>query len=119
VQPRDVRVDLKVEVRPVRMSPGVQQIVIANEESAAFDNYADASATRVGTAVGSQSPVSGDYARFRSAALGVEWEVPAPPRPAQFFAERELLRDSGIDFSGLEWVFDSRFRGVDYLVSIK
>jgi hypothetical protein len=109
---------VKVEVRTVRMSAGLQQVVIANEQSGAFDDYADASAKRLGGAIGSWSPVNGSWARLRSATLGVEFEVPAPPRSAQFFAAREV-RDTSIDFSGLEFVFDSRFKSLDYLVAIR
>jgi hypothetical protein len=109
---------LRVQVRVLELAAGVQQVVLLNEESAAFDDYADPSGTRRGDAIGSRTAVSGDYARFRSAALGVEWEVPAPPRPAGFFAERESRGDN-IDFSGLEWEFGPDLSSVDYTISIR
>jgi hypothetical protein len=62
--------------------------------------------------------VSGDYARFRSAVLGAEWAVAAPPAPAGFFAEREARGDA-IDFSGLEFEFGPDLSSVDYTISIR
>jgi len=109
---------LSIEVRVLRLAAGVQQVVLLNEESSRFDDYADSSATRLGAAIGSRTAVAGDYARFRSSALGVEWAVPAPPRPAGFFAERESSGDA-IDFSGLEWEFGPDFSSVDYTISIR
>jgi cellulose synthase/poly-beta-1,6-N-acetylglucosamine synthase-like glycosyltransferase len=109
---------LGVQVRVLRLSAGARQVVLLNEESSAFDDYADPAGTRLGDAIGSRTAVSGAYARFRSAALGVEWEVPAPPRPAGFFAERES-RGGTIDFSGLEWEFGPNLSSVDYTISIR
>ncbi len=64
-------------------------------------------------------PITADYARFRSDALGVEWAVPAPPRPAgQFVAEHESI-GGAIDFSGLEWEFGPDFSSVDYTITIR
>jgi hypothetical protein len=108
---------LRVQVRVQRLDAGAKQVVLLNEESGAFDDYADARTTRLGDAIGSLTPVSGDYARFRSAALGSEWEVPAPPRPSGFSAEHEVR--AGIDFSGLEWTLGPDLRSVDYTVSIR
>jgi hypothetical protein len=109
---------LSVQVRVVRMSAGVQQVVLLNEESSAFDDYADPTATRLGAAIGSRTAVGGDYARFRSRSLGVEWAVPSPPPGAGFFAEREA-RGEAIDFSGLEWEFGPDLSSVDYTISIR
>jgi hypothetical protein len=109
---------LRVLVQVVRFAPGVQQVVVLNEESSAFNDYADSSTTRLGAAIGSRTPVSGDYARFRSGALGVEWEVPAPPRGAAFVAEHEARGDA-IDFSGLEWEFGPDLSSVAYTISIR
>ena len=111
--------ELRVSVRVARLDAGVQQVVLLNEESSAFDDYADRSATRLGRAIGSRTAVAGDWARFRSAALGgLEWEVPAPPGAAgRFFGERES-RGGSIDFSGLEWELGADFTTVDYTISI-
>jgi cellulose synthase/poly-beta-1,6-N-acetylglucosamine synthase-like glycosyltransferase len=109
---------LAVQVRVLRMSAGLQQVVVLNEESSAFDDYADPSATRLGSAIGSRTAVRGDYARFRSGALGVEWAVPRPPSSAGFYAEREA-RGGAIDFSGLEWEFGPDLSSVDYTISIR
>jgi cellulose synthase/poly-beta-1,6-N-acetylglucosamine synthase-like glycosyltransferase len=107
---------IEVLVQRLQMAAGLQRLVIANEESAAFDDYADRR-TPGGATVGSMSPVQGDYARFRSAQLGMEWGVPSPPPGWQFFAEREQ-RPPSIDFSGLEWVSGPDFTSVDYLITI-
>ena len=110
---------LAVQVRVLGLAPGVQQVVVLNEESSAFDDYADGTTTRIGDAIGSRTPITAAYARFRSDALDVEWAVPAPPRPTgQFVAEREA-RGSAIDFSGLEWEFGPDFSSVDYAISIR
>jgi cellulose synthase/poly-beta-1,6-N-acetylglucosamine synthase-like glycosyltransferase len=109
---------LAVQVRVLRMSAGVRQVVVLNEEGSAFDDYADPSVTRLGSAIGSRTAVSGSYARFRSGALGAEWEVPKPPPGAGFYAEREARGDT-IDFSGLEWEFGPDFSSVDYTISIR
>ena len=107
---------IEVLVERLQMAAGLQQLVIANEESAAFDDYADGR-TPGGATVGSMTAVQGDYARFRSAQLGMEWAVPAPPPGWQFFAEREQ-RPPSIDFSGLEWVSGPGFTSVDYVITI-
>jgi hypothetical protein len=109
---------LAVQVRVQQAPAGLQQIVLLNEESAAFDDYADTGGGRRGEAVGSWSRVTGDWARFRSAALGLEWAVPAPPPGGRFFAAREA-REPVLDFSGLEWVLGPEVRSVDYEIQVR
>jgi Glycosyltransferase like family 2 len=105
---------LAIEVRPLRLGAGLRQLVIANEQGAGFSDLADGSGSHQ---TGSSVPIRSDWARLRSAGDGVEWEVPAPPPAASFIAARE--QRPGIDFSGLELVFDSRFPGLDYTLSIR
>ncbi len=107
---------LRVEVRPLNWRAGLEQVILLNEESATFDDYADVAGTRRGAAVGSWAPVAGDWARFRSSSIGLEWEVPAPPPGGGFFAGRES--HLAIDFSGLEWQFGPDFATVDYRISV-
>ena len=113
--PRTSGIDVLVQV--AYLEAGAGQFVILNEQSAAFDDYADSRVQVAGKAIGSWSPIEGAWARFRSGQLGTEWEVPAPPE-AGFYRAREL-RSPGIDFSGLEYVFAPGFHGVDYQITVR
>lgn len=109
---------LRVEVRAVAWATGLDQVVLLNEESASFDDYADSAGNRQGTAIGSREPVAGDWARFRSSALDLEWEMPAPPPGGHFFASRDSLA-GGDEISGLDWQFGPDFASVSYTVTFK
>jgi hypothetical protein len=108
---------ISVVVRPIALAPGYSQVAILNEESAAFDNVADPTATRTGGDFGRWVPMSGDWARLRSAAAGVEWSLPALP-DAQLYAGRELS-PPGFDWSGLDYVFDGPFTGAAYKIHVQ
>jgi hypothetical protein len=108
---------ISVVVRPIALAPGYSQVAILNEESAAFDNVADPTATRAGGDFGRWVPMSGDWARLRSAAAGVEWSLPALP-DAQLYAGRELS-PPGFDWSGLDYVFDGPFTGAAYKIHVQ
>lgn len=108
---------LRIQVRSQGLAPGVEQLVILNEQSAAFDDFADATQTRTGTAVGSWTPVGGDWGRLRSAQRGIEWSQPALSN-AGFYAAREV-RTPDIDFAGLEYVFGANFAGADYTITVQ
>ena len=108
---------LQVSVRALDLAPGYTSIVVLNEQSATFDDLADAGTTRLGAAIGSWSPVQGDWARFRSGGYGLEWSLPAVAG-AELVGAREI-RAPDIDFSGLEYVFDTDFLGADYSVSVQ
>lgn len=108
---------IEVLVKPTSLTAGASQFVILNEESAAFDDYADAGGQASGAAIGSWVPVVSDWARFRSGPLAVEWAVPAPPS-AGFFRAREL-RAPGLDLSGLEYQFGPGFQGIDYQITVR
>lgn len=110
---------LHVSVRLRSAVPGLQEVVVLNEQSALFDDYADANRSRLGKGVASWSKVSGGWARFRAGRLGVEWELDAPPASADYFAARELRPQQGIDFSGLEYVFGGGFGGTEYDVKVR
>lgn len=110
---------LHVGVLPEGVAGGVRQVVVLNEESSAFDDYADGSTTRLGDAVGSWTPVTGGWARFQDTGLHAEWEIDAPPTPAGFQAARELGPALGIDFSGLEMIYGPAFAGADYDVKVR
>jgi hypothetical protein len=107
---------LDVRVSAAEVAPGYEQVVMLNEQSGRFDDFADAGQTRIGGGIGSWRPVQGSWGRFRSSALDMEWSLPALPG-ADFRAAREI-RGPDIDFSGLEYVFGPGFDGASYKVSI-
>ena len=107
------RIDISVAAD---LQPGFQQLVIFNEQSAAFDDFADPTQTRLGGAIGSWRPVEGGWGRFRSGLLDMEWSQPALAG-ADLHAGREV-RAPDIDFSGLEYVFGPGFQGADYQVAV-
>ncbi|HKF77909.1 MAG TPA: glycosyltransferase [Candidatus Dormibacteraeota bacterium] len=106
-----------IEVRSLGLAPGLLQLAVLNEQSAAFDDYADASGTRAGPAFGNWETVSGPWARLRAGALGVEWAQTAAGS-SQFEAGRELSPPD-FDWSGLDYLFGPGFTSVAYDVSIR
>ena len=108
---------ISVVVRVLALDPGYTQVAILNEESAAFDDVADPSQTLIGPQFGIWVPVGGDWARLRSAGLGVEWSLPAIAG-AQLFAGRELSAP-GFDWAGLDYVFTGPFSGTAYRINVQ
>jgi hypothetical protein len=118
-----VEVDYRLEGGRLRVSAtatglrGFDQLVLANEESAAFDDFADPTGTRLGPAFGAWMPVTGSWARLRSGADGVEW-MQRPLPGAGLFAGRESDPGRGIDWAGLDYVFGPDFQAAGYDVNI-
>jgi hypothetical protein len=108
---------ISVVVRTLSLDPGYTQVAILNEESAAFDNVADPSNTLVGSSFGIWVPLDGDWARLRSAGLGVEWSVPSIAG-AQLFAGRELSAPA-FNWAGLDYVFTGPFTGTAYRINVQ
>jgi cellulose synthase/poly-beta-1,6-N-acetylglucosamine synthase-like glycosyltransferase len=108
---------VNITVITAGLQSGFQQFVLLNEQSSAFDDFADPTQTRIGTQVGSWQPVIGDWGRFRSGALGLEWSLPRLPAAEGMYAARET-RSPDIDFSGIEYVFGPGFSGVQYQVNV-
>ena len=108
---------LSVVVTAVRLDPGYTQVAVLNEESAAFNDFADVSTTQVGAAFGNWVAVHGDWARLRSSSLGVEWSVPAIAG-AQLYAGREFA-PPGFDWAGLDYIFSGPFRGAVYRINVQ
>ncbi|MDQ2942655.1 MAG: hypothetical protein M3R21_03180, partial [Candidatus Dormibacteraeota bacterium] len=106
-----------VEVSVLDLAPGYMELGILNEQSAAFDDFAYEGYTLVGPAFGRWIKVEGTWARLRSAALGVEWSVPALSR-AQLHGGRELF-PPGFDWAGLDYLFDSPPTTVTYHVTVQ
>jgi cellulose synthase/poly-beta-1,6-N-acetylglucosamine synthase-like glycosyltransferase len=101
LEPAGVLVELSV----LELAPGYMEMGILNEQSAAFNDFAYAGHTFIGTAFGRWMPVDGTWARLRSAALGVEWSVPAL-FGGQLHGGRELFPPS-FDWAGLDYMFDA------------
>ena len=108
---------ISVAVRVLALDPGYMQVAILNEESAGFDNVADPSRTLIGPEFGIWVPVAGDWARLRSAELGVEWSLPSI-LGAQLFAGRELSAP-GFDWAGLDYMFSGPFSGTAYDIKVQ
>jgi cellulose synthase/poly-beta-1,6-N-acetylglucosamine synthase-like glycosyltransferase len=108
---------IDVEVIPVDLLPGFQQVVILNEESSLFNDFADPGRTLLGDRIGSWTPVTGGWARFRSGAAGLEWSLDRPGMAIGMYAAREV-RSPDINFSGVEYVFGPDFSGVTYQVAV-
>jgi hypothetical protein len=101
-------------------APGLQQVVVLNEESAGFDDLATARSKLLGSRIRSWVSITNTtWARFRSPGQGVEWSMPAPPRGAGWYAARESRPAAGIDFSGIEYTFGPNFTAFGYQVSVR
>jgi len=106
-----------IEVEPLQLTPGYTQVGILNEESGAFNDFADSSQTLIDSRIGSWVPVSGEWARLRSGALGVEWSLPSIPG-AQLYAGREVNAPS-FDWAGLDYIFSGSFSGARYHINVQ
>jgi hypothetical protein len=106
-----------VELRVIDLAPGYLELGVLNEQSAAFDDFADQSQTLTGPHFGRWIPVRGTWARLRSAPLGVEWSVPALPG-ANLNGGRELFRP-GFDWAGLDYLFDTPPTSVTYQITVQ
>lgn len=107
---------LQVTVRPLWLAAGVQQVAVLNEQSAAFDDFADPSRTLTGSAFGRWEPVAGGWARLQSRPAGLQWSLPALPG-AQLVGGREV--GPGLDWAGLDYLFGAGFTGAAYQITIQ
>jgi hypothetical protein len=107
---------LNLAVRAIDLASGYDQVVLLNEQSAAFDDFADARRTLRGPDFGNWVPATGSWARLRSVGLGLEWSQPALPG-AQLTAGREL-EPPVLDWAGLEYVFGPDFNGAEYAITL-
>jgi hypothetical protein len=106
-----------IEVEPLQLEPGYTQVGILNEESGAFNDFADSSRTLIDSRFGSWVPVTGDWGRLRSGSLGVEWSLPSIPG-AQLYAGREVSAPS-FDWAGLDYIFSGPFSGARYHINVQ
>ena len=107
---------VSVSVRVLDLAPGYARVGILNEQSAAFDNFAEPGQTFTGAAFERWMPTTGTYARLRSGALGVEWSV-APLRGSQLHAGRELAPPD-FNWAGLDYNFPAPFTGTSYFINV-
>jgi hypothetical protein len=108
---------VSIAVRVLQLTPGYTEVGILNEQSAAFNDFADQGHTLIGPAFGSWVPVDGAWARLQSASLGVQWSVPAIPG-AQLHGGRELIAP-GFDWAGLDYIFSGPFAGTSYRINVQ
>ena len=108
---------ISIVVRVLGLAPGYTEVGILNEQSASFNDFAEPGHTFIGADFGSWVPAAGDYARLRSASLGVEWSVPSLPG-AQLHAGRELVQPD-FDWAGLDYIFPASFTGATYRVNVQ
>jgi hypothetical protein len=108
---------VSVAVRTIWLAPGVRQVGILNEQSAAFDDFADQTRTLIGQQFPIWVSVDGGWARLRSATLGVEWSVPVIDG-AELHAGREL-KGPDFDWAGLDYLFPSTFSGTAYHINVQ
>lgn len=109
---------ISITVRPLWLATGYSQVGILNEQSAAFNDFAaDQSRTYVDGDFGNWMPVTGSWARLRSARLDVEWSVPALPG-ATLHGGRELIPPD-FDWAGLDYLFPASFAGTTYQINVQ
>ncbi len=97
---------------------GFDRLVLLNEESAAFDDYADTAHTLRGAAIGPEQQVTGGWARLRSGSLGVEFMV-EQAGGSTMLAGRELDPARGLDWSGVGYQFGAGFESVSYEITFR
>ena len=107
---------ITVAVRALNFAPGYTELGILNEQSSAFDDFAEPGHTFTGPAFGIWTPATGAYARLRSGSLGVEWSVPSVPG-AQLHAGRELAPPD-FNWAGLDYMFPAPFNGTNYYINV-
>jgi hypothetical protein len=108
---------VSVAVQTIWLAPGATQVGILNEQSAAFDDFADPTHTLIGSRFPNWVLVDGAWARLRSQSLGVEWSAPALPG-AELHAGRELV-GTDFDWAGLDYLFPASFTGTTYHLNLK
>jgi hypothetical protein len=108
---------VSIAVRPLWLAPGFSQVGILNEQSAAFDDFADGTKTLIGPQFPSWVAVDGGWGRLRSSSVGLEWSVPSIPG-AELHAGRELVPPD-FDWAGLDYLFPSGFAGTTYHINVQ
>jgi cellulose synthase/poly-beta-1,6-N-acetylglucosamine synthase-like glycosyltransferase len=108
---------VSITVRALELAPGYKEFAVLNEQSAAFNDFADQGHTLVGPSFGNWVPVEGAWARLQSRSLGVQWSVPALPG-AQLHGGREL-KAPDFDWAGLDYLFNAPFVLASYHINVQ
>ena len=108
---------VSIVVQVLGLAPGYTEVGILNEQSAAFNDFADQGTTLVGPMFGNWVPVDGAWARLQSASLGLQWSVPAIPG-AQLHGGREVVAPA-FDWAGLDYIFNGAFDGASYHINVQ
>ncbi|MEO8743926.1 MAG: cellulose synthase family protein [Candidatus Dormiibacterota bacterium] len=108
---------ISIEVKPLWLAPGYTQVGVLNEQSAAFDDFADSTHTLTGHDFPNWVPVEGDWGRLQSRSLGVQWSLPSI-HGAQLDAGREL-QAPGLNWAGLDYMFPASFAGTTYHINVQ
>jgi len=107
-----------IKVTTVWLAPGYSEVSILNEQSAAFDDFAAAGQpARAGAAFGNWVPVTGEWARLRSASLDVEWSAAQVPGAALYAGREQVAPD--FDWAGLDYIFNGPFSGTTYRINVQ
>jgi hypothetical protein len=108
---------VSIAVHVLDLARGYTEVGVLNEQSAAFNDFAEPGRTFIGADFGSWVPALGDYGRLRSGTLGVEWSVPPLPGAA-LHAGRELVPPE-FDWAGLDYIFPAPFTGASYHINVQ
>jgi hypothetical protein len=108
---------VSIAVRVLSLASGYTEVEILNEQSAAFNDFAEPGHTFIGADFGNWVPAAGDYVRLRSGSLGVEWSAPLL-LGAQLHAGRELVPPD-FDWAGLDYTFPAPFIGASYHINVQ
>jgi len=107
-----------ITVATVWLAPGYSEVGVLNEQSAAFDDLAAASQpTRVGAGFGNWVPVTGKWARLRSASLDIEWSAAQVPGAALYAGREQVAPD--FNWAGLDYIFSGSFSGTTYRINVQ
>ena len=107
---------LTVAAQVLRLDAGARQLALLNEESAAFDDYADATRTLRGSEFGRWLAVAGGWGRVRDGGDRVEFGLLALPG-LDLHAGREL--GAGLDWAGLDYLLAPDVRSTSYEIRIQ
>ena len=110
---------MTITADPLWLAAGYSEVGILNEQSAAFADFAAdrQPAPLIGSSFGRWEPVSGSWARLRSASLNLEWSVPSLAG-ADLHGGREASPPD-FNWAGLDYTFAGTFTGATYHVTVQ
>ena len=109
---------ITIAVKLLWLTPGYSEFGLLNEQSAAFNDFAAGQQpTLIDGAFGNWVPVAGQWARLRSASLGIEWSVSQMPGAA-LYGGRELAAPD-LNWAGLDYLLSGPFTGATYRINVQ